>query len=263
MVRVGTRMRCANVGRVQRQWLLIVIVLTFLAPRRVGAQADASVPAAYETEIGAAVDAHDRGHFAEARTHFLRAHEVFPNARTSRGLGKVEFELGDYAAAERHLQQALASSVRPLSEELRVEVVQLLARARAATVSVALTVRPASARVSLDGAAVPVALGQPLVVNTGEHVLEVQASGYLSERRAFVARAGERIALDIALAEPSLAAARTAQPVQRIDPPRVYRQWWFWTLSGVAAAGVTATAVLLATRDHHAASALDGTFANP
>lgn len=256
-------MSCAKVRCEVRRSVLLLVVFALLGAQRAGAHAESPLPPEYEGEISAAVDEHDAGHFEAARAHFIRAHEVFPNARTLRGLGKVEFELRNYVVAQQYLEQALTSPVRPLPDELREEVAQLLTRALAATASIALTVRPASALVSLDGAAVSIGSDGRLAVNEGDHVLEFHASGYLTERRPLHVHSGERVTLQVALAGPQLTPPHEAPTAQRDAPPPVYRQWWFWTLTGVAAAGVTATAVLLATRDRPPQPTLDWTVANP
>jgi hypothetical protein len=92
---------------------------------------DAVAPLEYESEIGQALGEHAQGNYEQAREHFLRAHAVYPNARTLRGLGKVEFELRDYRRATEYLEAALSSPVRPLPPDLRDEVQRLLTRARA------------------------------------------------------------------------------------------------------------------------------------
>jgi hypothetical protein len=49
-----------------------------------------SEPAGYGEAIDGAVREHELGHFVEARELLLRAHKLYPNARTLRVLGKDE-----------------------------------------------------------------------------------------------------------------------------------------------------------------------------
>jgi hypothetical protein len=74
-------------------------------------------PAGYAALIDEALAEHQALNFEEARTLFAKAHAIFPNARTLRGMGMMEFELRDYAAGAEQLEQALASQVRPLAGE--------------------------------------------------------------------------------------------------------------------------------------------------
>ncbi len=139
---MALRLRCSP-------WLAAGVLLGLLAPASLHAQAAeveakvevqqahatlgaAQEPAEYAHVVDAALAAHREGRFEDARALLERAHELFPNARTLRGLGKVEFELGNYERAVVHLGAALASETRPLDERLRLEVSDLLARARSA-----------------------------------------------------------------------------------------------------------------------------------
>jgi tetratricopeptide (TPR) repeat protein len=90
------------------------------------------VPAEYMTLIRAGVLHHSAGDWEQARSAFLRAHQLFPNARTWRALGMVEFDLGHYRDAFVALSRALEAGVRPLLPDQRSEVRRLIARARAA-----------------------------------------------------------------------------------------------------------------------------------
>ena len=83
-----------------------------------GASADLE-PAGYRDTVERAVLEFAAGHFEESRALFARAHALFPNARTLRGLGMAEFELRNYVIAIEHLEAALANQARPLDEDLR------------------------------------------------------------------------------------------------------------------------------------------------
>ena len=210
------------------------------------------VPRGYEHAIELAVDEHERGHFEEAREHFREAHELYPNARTLRGLGKVEFELRNYGESVKFLSEALASDVRPLGPELRGEVETLLDRARAYVGEVHVNVEPGSATVSVDGVAVASGPQAALDLLVGDHLLEFRASGHLSERRRIHVRGHDTINIQVVLAAPdtsvSLHTAAVSERPAGTTP--LYKKWWLWTAVGVvAAAGVTATAVSLATRN--------------
>jgi hypothetical protein len=87
-------------------------------------------PVGYLGLIEAALRAREAGEFPEARALLERAHALFPNARTLRGLGVLAMDLHEYADAERLLQNALDCSVRPLDPELRAVTITLLERAR-------------------------------------------------------------------------------------------------------------------------------------
>lgn len=225
-----------------------------------------ALPQAYEHAIALAVDEHERGNFEEAREHFREAHELYPNARTLRGLGKVEFELRNYGESVKFLSAALASDVRPLGAELRGEVEVLLERARAYVGEVHVNVEPGSATVSVDGVAVASGPQAALDLLVGEHLLEFRASGHLSERRRIHVRGHDTINIQVVLAAPDTSVSlRTVSSERPPGTQPLYKKWWLWTAVGVAA-GATVTAVALATRNtqtRHPPAAGAWTAVNP
>lgn len=84
----------------------------------------------YAAEVEAAVSAFNQSDFARARSHFARAHELRPSARTWRGLGNTAFELKDFEEAIRELTLALEDKRAELPGELRSETEQTLRVAR-------------------------------------------------------------------------------------------------------------------------------------
>jgi hypothetical protein len=86
---------------------------------------------AYAKAIEQAVRAFNEGRFVEARTHFGQAHALWPSARTWRGLGSTDFELGHYEEAVQELSQALRDPRGALSPALRTQTEQTLEFARA------------------------------------------------------------------------------------------------------------------------------------
>lgn len=213
----------------------------------------------YRALIDQALEEYDAQNYAEARALFLRAHTLQPNARTLRGLGMVEFELRNYIDSVARLEQALSSSVRPLSGELRRETEQLLVRARSYIARVALVVEPAHAsglRVSVDGAQVEPNTELDLAV--GEHVFLAQAEGYQEERRDVSIKGAEqqRVVFTLrAMASPGKAPALALAPIAPIedsspasDKRPVWKNPWLWTGIGLLVAGGVTAGVILGTR---------------
>jgi hypothetical protein len=217
---------------------------------------DAPTPEGYDTAIRDAVVDHDAGRFAEARAQFLRAHQIFPNARTLRGLGMVEFELRNYPQCVRYLEAALSCSVRPLADELRGETEQLLARARAYVGAVELHIRPENAVVDVDGAAAARGPEAQLLLGVGKHELRVRAPDHVADSRSLSIVGGDRQVIELVLTRASLLAATSAPAAPVAAPLPVHserrpllKQWWLWTIVGAVVAAGATTTVLLATRD--------------
>lgn len=226
------------------------------SPRAEEPSAAPAPPEAYDEAIRAALHEHEHANYQEARVHFQRAHELYPNARTLRGLGKVEFELRNYGESVRYLEQALASTVRPLDTALRTETERLLARARVYVGEVHVDVEPGSATVSVDGIAVASGPKASMSLLVGDHVLEFQAQGRLSQRRVIRVRGGEETVIQVVLPTPE---PLTSADARRLDEEPLRKKWWVWTAAGVVVAGIaTGIAVAASQRDPETRAASGG-----
>jgi len=211
------------------------------------APADAPVatsdPAAYVEAIDRAVAAYEAGDYAKAHQHFAAAHEISPNARTLRGLGKAEFELRNYGKSLSYLEASLSAQQKPLDDRLREEVSTLAARARAYVGELHVSVEPGTATVSIDGVKVASGPEASLSLLIGDHMLEFHAIGHLPETRSVRIAAGQRTSVHVALATPRasaeplpMARATPARPVKDSGSP-AWRRTWLWAAVGVVAAG--------------------------
>jgi len=216
-------------------------------------------PEGYRAAIEEALREYEAGHFEEARSLFGRAHQLFPNARTERGLGMVEFELRNYVESIHQLESALDAVVKPLTGTLRTDTERLLARATQFVARVTVEASPAAARVLVDGEPHEALAGRPLVLPVGDHVVELQSSGYLPEKRKLRVRGGESQTLRIVLAKRGASSPSTSTTSPSEEPggvdrlPSESRRWyrspWLWTVVGAVVAGGVAGAVL-ATQGH-------------
>jgi hypothetical protein len=224
-----------------------------------------ATPPGYDQAIDTALQEFEAGNFAEARSQFLKAHGIFPNARTLRALGKSEYELKNYAEAAVYLEQALESRVRPLTNEQRQETQHLLGSSRGYLGRYMVSLRPANARMLLDGSPIPKPESGVLVLKVGDHTVEARADGYASESRRLrvVGGGSESLIFDLKLMNPEPAptpvaaaplpevalpatdaAPPPAAPVQKDETP-LRRKWWLWTGVAAVVAGGAVAAVLL------------------
>lgn len=222
-------------------------------------------PPGYSEAVAQAVAELDANNFPEAREEFRRAHALFPNARTLRGLGMVEFELRNYVESVRLLEQSLASTTKPLDGSLRKETSALLERARRYVGEIKVEVEPANATVTLDGAAIDVPRSRTLTLEVGEHTFEARATERAPLRRIVQLSGGAHMTVRLALtklqAGPVKSTVRGAEdaPPGNTDPaqPRseqtpAYKKWWVWTMVAVVVAGGATASALLLTRDRRA-----------
>jgi hypothetical protein len=142
------------------------------------APAPAADDQAYRTTIDEAVREFAGGHWEEARALFKRAHELSPNARTLRGMGKAAFELRMYVQAIRELDAALRDTRKPLDEAMRAEVQGLMQKANEFVGRVRLTLEPAGARLLVDGKEPQLEPDGTLLLDLGTHVFGATADGY-------------------------------------------------------------------------------------
>lgn len=212
-------------------------------------------PVGYRAAVDEAISEFAAHRFDEARTLFARAHALFPNARTLRGLGLVEFELRDYVTCVQHLDAALSSDVRPLQDELRAETESLRMRAAGFIGVLTLHSRPQAVRLLVDGepAASP---NQPLLLSLGTHTLELFANGYEPERRSLQIAGGEERTLVVDFSRSSV--PRNAHDT-RAASTSWYQSPWLWiAAAGVVVAGA-AVGVALATKPDQSPAFSSGT----
>jgi hypothetical protein len=267
--------------RVRRHCSTLLAALWFAVSSPTSAQS-ASDSRDYNMLVREALAEFDDGNFPESRALFLRAHELQPSARTLRGLGVAAFALREYEDATRKLEEALASTVKPLDGQLRQETQNLLERAYGFVGRYELGLSPLHALILVDGAETDLHHGDRLLLSIGRHTLEARAPGYESDRRTVDVAGGENTGLSfsatllppapivapapvVVVATP-LEAARAATPVPapimaspRSDRPPLYKNPWLWAGVGTAVVIVVVAVSVAATRDRSSIAAVDPT----
>ena len=196
--------------RLHAAWLVLVLLVPSIAL----AQQDGPPPE-YRGIVDSALEEFDAQHWAEARALFERAHAIFPNARTLRGMGMAAFELRDYVAARRALESSLTEPRRALTEEQRAQVTELMSRARMFVGDFRIGPAPIGTVIAVDGApatadgdlgaqaSVPLAVGQ--------HVVTLRAPDGRTARAQITVHGGESAELALTIAAES-APEITAEP---------------------------------------------------
>jgi hypothetical protein len=248
-------------------WLVAASVVAAAARAAVAADAapahDPSTPA--PELIGDAVAEYDAGHFEEARVLFRLAHEKAPTARTLRGIGMTSFELRDYVDATRALAASLQDQRRPLTDEQRHQVEELLARAESFVGRFQPRVHPADATLIVDGKPIVREADGAVLLPFGHHRITARCPSCLpSERDVDVeVLGGEKREIEISLdaapppvglpaASPSGAAAGGPPTIERRDDtgggssaPLVWG-----SAAAAAVVGATASAIWWGDRAH-------------
>lgn len=201
-------------------WMLLQLALALPAT----AQTTDAAPAGYDALIDQAVAEFAASHWAEARALFLQAHALYPNARTLRGIGMSSYELRDYPEAVRTLEEALTSTVRPLTSEQRAQVTELRQRAGAFVGRYEIPAAPEGARLYLDGTHVALEEGWPaapghVLLGVGEHQLAIRLDDGRAASARVVVRGATEAVLDIDLAPLSPPAPSAASATASATPP--------------------------------------------
>jgi hypothetical protein len=200
---------------------------------------DPQEPPGYRDAVDNAIAEYEAGRFAESRALFERAHSLFPNARALRGMGMAEFELRNYPASIYFLEQALASPVRPLQNELRTETEKLLARARGFVGRVKLAIEPSDATVVLNNTRLQLGSDRTLTLSVGDYTLQVSAPGYVTDQRPLRIAGGEEQTVTVQLPKNVEVLAPVSQPTaaKADDGDSVFASPWLWAAVGVVVAG--------------------------
>lgn len=151
----------------------------------------AEVQQGYWALVHAALAEFEAGRYAEANTLFLRAHELWPSARTQRVLGITAFELRRYVTALQALSAALVDTRKPLGDEHRREVERLIEQARAFVGRYRLRLSPDNAELLVDGNPILTEADGSLLLEFGTHELLVRAAGYAPLRRQLFVDGGD------------------------------------------------------------------------
>lgn len=217
--------------------------------------ADGESPAVkktYRKAIKDGVAEYEARHFEEALSYFRKAHQVYPNARTFRGIGMASFELRDYVTAVRSLTAALDEQRKPLSPDQRKETQELIDRCRLFVAIYTLKISPPEAQATVDANPVELEPDGTLMLGLGVHTIEARLKGYRTRSLSVPVRGGERKELQITLEPIAIAPRQPPQvgtlppntPVVEPAPPTHSDQIssTFWFASGGAAAVATTAA---------------------
>jgi hypothetical protein len=156
-----------------------------------------SPPPGYTALVARGVTAFEAGRYLEARELMFRAHQLYPNARTARGMGLAAFEAGRYALAVIDFEHALADPRQPMSDTQREEVERLQAEANGSVARFRLTGQLPGAVILVDAEPPVWDAGGFLLVDAGEHSLSLQPAGSDARTLTLLAEGGHWSELDL------------------------------------------------------------------
>lgn len=201
--------RALRVGRTLTaiSWLIGIGVAPVVAAQQDTIELTTEVE--FKQAVADALDEYNRGHWDEAESLFMRAHELKPSARTLRGLGLTAYEARHYTDALRYLRESLSDERQPLDEHQRAVVQTTIARARLFVAHLRVETQPADAEVRINGALVKPGSTGEIVADVGRLDIAIKANGYEVWTRRLRMSGGQRECLRV-----ELVALKTTQPTQ-------------------------------------------------
>ncbi|HEY2515394.1 MAG TPA: PEGA domain-containing protein [Polyangiaceae bacterium] len=192
------------------------------------------------------------GDFKLSLLEFRRAYDLSHNHRILYNLGRVHEQLNDYAQALISFEQYLREGGATVAAERRDEVMVEVADLRGKTAHVEISVDVASADVFVDG--VPIGkspLVAPILLDAGDHRIEVQRSGYESARRfvTLAARDSARLAVHLDEIKARVVVSATgAVESPKAQPRSAVPAWIAWSTTGALAVGAGVTGLLASSK---------------
>jgi hypothetical protein len=200
---------------------------------------------AYDEALKQAVEAHRAQRWVDAHELFGRAHALYPNARTLRGLGVSAFEAGQHALALRDLEAALVHAERPLPPDLRASVEALVAHLRQQVGVYLFRLQPEGAQLLIDDVAPIVSPRGEVLLEPGRHRAVVSLEGHVAQTLELDAHGGDRSEMHVALVPASLllplpsdAQREVERPSPPVLAPRVDGAWSWQRKSAVVTGSV-------------------------
>lgn len=133
------------------------------------------------------------GNYGGALAEFEEAYRLKPGVGSLQNVALSQKGLFRYAEAAATLELLLARHAGELSDGERQAVDAALVELKGLVASIKLRVVPENARVLLDGRPLaPADWAAPLVLNVGEHSLNVDAPGYAPDKRVLRIAGGQR-----------------------------------------------------------------------
>lgn len=182
---------------------LVVIVAVLVAPR--AADGEEATPFTEARErFRRGTELYEGGLYEAALSEFQRAYELSPAYEVLFNIGQVHAQLAHFPEAVTTFEQYLSEGGGRVPAAARAEVERELERLRHIVGRIRVDVtNPEGAVIYLDRTEVGHApLDAPLAVNSGQHVIEVRAEGFLPFSRDISVAGGTIIDVRVTLVEP-------------------------------------------------------------
>jgi len=149
--------------------------------------------------------------YPAALSAFLKSYEILPNPNVLYNIGMCQRALFDFAASIATLREYLDKKGEAVPDEEREQIEGILADMEGSVGHLEIFVSEDGASVSVDAGKETLSpLSGPLMLNPGEHVVEVEKEGFMGKKQTVTVKEGERETLEVVL-----------EPVPVAAPPEV------------------------------------------
>ncbi len=217
----------------------------------VGAEAEASEATVNEARrrFDQGIALYDDGDYSLALIEFERAYELVPNYRVLYNIGQVSVQLRQYARARQALEQYLSMGADAIEPQRRAEVQADVQMLKSRTAYITIAVQQPGVTLWVDETPRgKTPLSGPLLVDAGQHKIELRKPGYRVAQRFVTLAGGEEQTLRFELQVLDVAPKTVErQTIVVRDTGVDARSTWVWLgvgATGVLAAGAVATGVL-------------------
>jgi hypothetical protein len=187
------------------------------------------------------LELYSEGDYGLAVIEFERAYELVPNYRVLYNIGQVRIQLGRYAKAKKALEEYLEKGGDEIKQQRKDAVKSDLEMLAGRTALLTIITNEPGADIVLDSLVVGQSpLAGPLLVDAGEHTLEVRKPGYYPKGSQVKLAGREETTVTVEITKvPEAKAGPTV--VERIEAPvaKVDRapMWIAWAATGAFAVG--------------------------
>lgn len=182
------------------------------------------------------------GEYLLALVEFERAYQLAPDYRVLYNIGQVRVQLGRYAKAREALEQYMEQGGDAISADRKREVNADLEMLKMRTAQLNIVTSEEGADLLIDGVVVGTSpLEKPIVVDAGEHNVEVRKVGFYGKASQVTLAGRDEISVELALtripekAAPQVVVERhTEREVPKTDRTMM---WVGWAATGTLAIG--------------------------
>ena len=186
------------------------------------------------------IDLYQDGDYGLALIEFQRVYELVPDYRVLYNIGQVSIQLGRYASATQVLQRYLSEGGDKIPPDRAKAVQSDLEMLKGRTAFLNVTSKVEGATVYVDDRDVGTTpLSEPLLVDAGEHKLQLRKTGYVSNPQQVALAGGQTAELELALTpeakggERTIVVERPGAQIEKSD--RNTAMWIGWSATGVLA----------------------------